>query len=91
MLFGEENGVVPGSDFSVGGAGVEELAGEGEGRGVGGGVGFESGEARVRGGGSVEEVWVWVEGRNWSETWLRRESIIGVVEGCGAFHGEKKR
>lgn len=56
MLFGEENGVVPGSDFSVGGAGVEELAGEGEGRGVGGGVGFESGEARVRGGGSVEEV-----------------------------------
>jgi len=21
---------------------------------------------------------------------LRRKSIIGVVEGCGAFHGEKK-
>jgi len=56
VFFGEENSVVPGSDFSVGGTCVEELAGEGEGGGVGGGVGFESGEARVRGGGSVEEV-----------------------------------
>jgi len=41
----------------VGGTSVEELVVEGEGGGVGRGVGFESGEARVRGGGrSIEEV-----------------------------------
>lgn len=45
-------GVVPGADFAVGGAGVEEFAGEGEAGYVGGGGGaFEGGDAVVVGGG----------------------------------------
>ena len=56
--FLDEMSVVPGSDFSVGGASVEQVAGEGKAGDVygGGSVGFESGEARVRGSGRNEEV-----------------------------------